>query len=449
MKTSGMRSKSLGFGLMLVSILFPAGAFGHSYGPAPHLAAAPGESPRACTQCHAGNALNSGAGSVRILLASGAVYIPGVKQRLMVHVADPVQKRWGFELSARLDSDPQKTSAGDFAAVDNQTQTICEDNAPKPCATGPTFVTHTSAGTRSGTTGGATFQVDWTPPATNAGTVTLYVAGNAANADGKLTGDFIYTSSVQLTPAIPSAPAISASSVVNAATGLAGPVAPNSWATVYGSNLGVTARSWSGGDFVNGGIPFSLDGVSVLLTQFGAPRLAYVGYVSPNQINFLLPSDLFAAATTMQVRNPAGITAPVPLTVQANAAQVFTLDGKNVLATHADGSFVGRAGLVASVTSSPAAPGETITVFATGLGGTSPALIPGQLPSAPAGLATLPQATIGGAPATVVSGGIAPGVAGEYQLSIQVPANAASGDLPLVIQVGTASTVPVVVTVQK
>ena len=74
-------------------------------------------------------------------------------------------------------------------------------------------------------------------------------------------------------------------------------MAPNSWATIYGTNLGVTTRGWSDGDFVNGQIPFSLDGVSVFLNQFGAPRLAYVGYVSPTQINFLLPSDLNATAT--------------------------------------------------------------------------------------------------------------------------------------------------------
>ena len=106
-----------------------------------------------------------------------------------------------------------------------------------------------------------------------------------------LTGDFIYTSSVQLTPAIPAAPAVTAGNIVSAATSVAGPMAPNSWVTIYGTNLGVTTRAWTDSDFVNGRIPFSLDGVSVVLNLFGAPRLAYVGYVSPTQINFLLPSD--------------------------------------------------------------------------------------------------------------------------------------------------------------
>src|SRR4051812_20166903 len=164
---------------MLVFVSLPLIGWAHSYGPPPGVAGAPGDNPKACTLCHSSSALNSGTGSVKILLQSGAFYIPGVKQRVMVQVADPAQRRWGFELTARLNSDSQNSQAGDFTPVDNMTQVICNDNTPKPCATGPSFITHTSAGTRIGTTGGATFQFDWTPPATNAGPVTFYVAGNA------------------------------------------------------------------------------------------------------------------------------------------------------------------------------------------------------------------------------------------------------------------------------
>ena len=163
-------------------------------------------------------ALNSGTGSVKILLQSGPVYIPGVKQRITVQVADPGQRRWGFELTARLNSDLEKGQAGDFTPVDNMTQVICEDNAPKPCASGPPSSTHTSVGTRNGTRNGVTFQFDWTPPAMNAGPVTFYVAGNAANGDGTNTGDLIYTTSVQLTPVVAAAPTVTAGNVVSAAT---------------------------------------------------------------------------------------------------------------------------------------------------------------------------------------------------------------------------------------
>ena len=72
----------------------------------------------------------------------------------------------------------------------------------------------------------SSFQFDWTPPATNAGPVTLYVAGNAANGnDANMLGDLIYTTSVQLTPVIPAAPTVTAGNIVSAATCAAGPIA--------------------------------------------------------------------------------------------------------------------------------------------------------------------------------------------------------------------------------
>jgi uncharacterized protein (TIGR03437 family) len=418
--------------------LAPATVFGHSYGPKPRVTGAPGDDARACTACHAGT-LNSGAGSVKIVLQGGAVYIPGVKQRVTVQVADPNQQRWGFELSARLNSDAEKGQAGTLTPVDNMTQVICEDYGPTPCATGPAFITHTSAGSRNGARNGVTYQFDWTPPATNAGPVTLFVAGNAANGNNSPAGDLIYTSSMQLSPAIPAAPTVTAGNIISAVTSATGPVAPDSWVTIYGANLGVTSRAWAASDFLNGAMPFSLDGVSVLLT--GAPRLAYVGYVSPTQVNFLMPSDQGAANLTVQVRNPAGISTAVPLTVAATAGQLFTADGKSVLGAKANGNLLSKA--------TPAAPGETIVLYGTGLGPTTPALVPGQVPTEASPLATLPRVTIGGASATVASGSVVPGSAGVYQLVVQVPTDAANGDLPVVLQIGTASSVAATLTVQK
>lgn len=425
--------------ITLISVLLPFGAFGHSYGPAPKLTGAPGEVAGTCTSCHTGNALNSGTGRIQVLLAGSPTYVPGVKQRVVVQLSDAAQRRWGFELSARLNSDLTK-DAGELTPVDNLTQVICDDNAPRPCSSGPAYITQTSAGSRNGLTGGASFQFDWTPPASGAGPVTFFAAGNAANGNSQSTGDFIYTTSVQLAPVTPAAPVISG--VVSAANSVAGAVSPNSWVTVFGTNLSATTRSWNG-DFVNGAIPASVDGVSVLVNQGGQARVLYVGYVSPTQINFLLPSDQspFPGAVTVQVKNPAGISATSPMTVATAAAQLFSADGKYVLATRADGSAVGIPGRAA-------AKGETILVYATGLGATSPAQIAGQVPAGPASLAALPTATIGGTAATVVAGGVVPGSPGLYQLSLQVPTDAAPGDQAVVVRVGTTNTASVLLTVQ-
>ena len=171
--------------------------------------------------------------------------------------------------------------------------------------------------------------------------------------------------------------------------------------------------------------------------------MVYVGYVSPTQINFLLPTDQspFPAAATVQVKNPAGTSAALPITVATAAAQLFTSDGKYALATRADGTAIGRPGLAA-------AKGDTIVLYGTGLGAATPALIPGQIPLTSAGLATLPSATIAGTAATIVSGGVVAGSPGLYQLIVQVPAGAASGDQAVVVRVGTTNTASVLLTVQ-
>src|SRR5438874_10408654 len=102
-------------------------AVAHSYGPPPGTTAAPGEDARACTQCHTGTALNGGGGKIEIVLPNGPTYSPGVTQHIMVHVSDPPQRRWGFQLSARLNSDPANAQAGDLNSTDAFTMVVCSN----------------------------------------------------------------------------------------------------------------------------------------------------------------------------------------------------------------------------------------------------------------------------------------------------------------------------------
>ena len=184
--------------------------YAHSDGPDPRYSGAPGDNAGACTSCHRGQALNSGPGNVQILLPNGNSYTPGVTQHIMVQVSDPQQHRWGFQMSARLKSDQANGQAGDFDPTDGFTQVICDNSRPKPCSSDALvqFIEHTSAGTRNGVTGGVTFEFDWTPPATDSGNIVFYVAANAANGDGNLTGDHIYTSSLEITSSNPAPPTV-------------------------------------------------------------------------------------------------------------------------------------------------------------------------------------------------------------------------------------------------
>ena len=93
--------------------------------------------------------------------------------------------------------------------------------------------------------------------------------------------------------------------VVNGATFTADALAPNTWVTVQGGALSATTRAWATADFANNQLPTKLNGVGVTIN--GEP--AYVEFVSPSQLNVLVPADLPAAAVQVQVTNN-GLNSP-------------------------------------------------------------------------------------------------------------------------------------------
>ena len=119
--------------------------------------------------------------------------------------------------------------------------------------------------------------------------------------------------------------------------------------------------------------------------------------------------------------------------------------GMHVVATHADGSLVGPTSATTGAT--PAAPGETIVLYGTGFGVTSPAAPEGKLITTPLILATPPTITIGSTGSNVVFAGLI--AAGLYQINVTVPVSTPSGDIPVVALVGsTASPGTAVIAVQ-
>jgi len=146
-----------------------------------------------CTACHSTFAVNSGAGSVSI--AVPANYTSGTTYTITVTVSDANQMRWGFELSARTQSGQQAGTL--LAGTDGFTQRLSDSD-------GVQYISHTSDGTRLGTTGGVNFEFQWTAPDVSAGPVIFHAAGNAANGNLANTGDRIYTTSSTSQPQSPS-----------------------------------------------------------------------------------------------------------------------------------------------------------------------------------------------------------------------------------------------------
>jgi uncharacterized protein (TIGR03437 family) len=118
----------------------------------------------------------------------------------------------------------------------------------------------------------------------------------------------------------------------------------------------------------------------------------------------------------------------------------LTTDGQPIV-THADYSLV--------TANSPAHAGETIIIFATGLGPVMPAVATGvAAPLSPLTATVQPSVvTVGGQRAAVAFSGLAPGFAGLYQVNVLVPA-VPPGQVKLILGVNTTAPTTVTIAVQ-
>ena len=412
----------------------------HASGPDVGKSGVPGESTCNEALCHVGTALNAGGGSVAVTFPSGTTYTPGVKQHLVVTIADPAQRMWGFQLTARQAA-ATATMAGSFASTDKTTAVVCGATPRDPgevfldfpgnqnCTISRPFayIEHTQIGSARLANGSQTYEFDWFPPATNVGNITIFVAGNAANGNGNETGDHIYTKTYTLTPASAgSAPAVS--TVISAGGFGAFPSAtPATWIEIYGSNLSTTTRSWEGKDFNGVNAPTSLDGVRVTI----GGQSAFIDYISPGQVNAQVPSNVSTGTAQITVTNAAGTSTAQSVTINPAepgllAPAAFSIGGKQyVVAQFADGSFVLPPNAIAGLTTRQAKPGETIVIYGIGFGPaitSSNTTIPAGQIVQQANQLTMPmQMQIGGQPATLSYFGLAPNFVGLYQFNVTVP----------------------------
>jgi uncharacterized protein (TIGR03437 family) len=260
--------------------------------------------------------------------------------------------------------------------------------------------------------------------------VALDSAGNYYIADQDF--DRIRKVTIGATP--PPEPQISANGVVNGASFGAGLVS-GSWATIQGTNLSSVTDTWDN-FIVNGHLPTMVDNVSV--TIGGQP--AYVYFISPTQINFIVP-NLSLGEQGITVTNSGIASASVNVETVMFAPAFFAWPNNQVVATFQDFSYAAASGTFSGVTTTPAKPGETIILWGTGFGPTNPAAAEGEeTPSTTTySTQTLPTVTVNNVSATVYGAALAPGFAGLYQVAIQVPSSLSSGNWPVVATVGGMS----------
>lgn len=416
----------------------------HSTGPDPGYTAAPGDAALACASsgCHTSSAkggpINANGGSVSVTFSSGT-YTPGAPVNVTVKVAEAGQRVFGFQMTARLESNPRTLVAGRFVYQSGTgLLVLCPDggngtprgiNGTCPAVE---YIEHSAASS----TGTWTFS--WTPPATASGPVGFYIAGNAANGNGTNDGgDHIYTAKFVLNPAAPcTSAAPTVDHVISAGSfGARTDFAPGSWLEIYGANMGGALKLWEGSDFNGVNAPTSLDGVGVKING----RDAYTWVVSAGQVNAQAPDNEGAGPLNLTVTNCAATSAPISVT-QARAAPgmwappTFTSNGKQLLgALTPDGTtYIGN---IAGLTSRPAKPRETLIAYGVGFGATNPPIAPGVIVGQQNATAETFTMTIGGAPAPTSYAGLAPGFVGLYQFNFLVP-DVPDGDQPVVIKLG-------------
>lgn len=241
-------------------------------------------------------------------------------------------------------------------------------------------------------------------------------------------------------------PAISAGGVV-ALSSTSSTIQPGAWASIFGSNLiaGTAPATW------NGAFTTTLGGTSVTVNN----RPAYLVYASPTQINFQAPDDSTRGPVNVTVTTPNG-SAGATVTL-ANQAPAFSLlgDANNhaaaiILRSNGSGAYgggtydiVGPAGSSLGYPTVPAKAGDSVVMFGTGFGPTTPVVPAGQPFSSSAPATSAIGITINGHSVTPTFAGLSsPGL---FQFNLTVPAGLGTGDQPLIATVNGVSTQPGVV----
>ncbi len=258
------------------------------------------------------------------------------------------------------------------------------------------------------------------------------------------------------------------SAVVNAASFLnTDTAAPEEMISIFANGLGTTNQLY--------GFPSTtVEGVSVTINGIPTPFTALAA--SGSQINLVAPSNLPTTGTVqVQLTTPTGTSIDYPLIMNPAVPGIFLVTvPSDPTADIAVAQFANTVWLVVptsaatalqipqnctesnanplSICGQPAAPGDYLVLYATGLGEVTPNGDPSGTPLATGVVAPVsgsplyettatPTVQVGGIAATVLFSGVAPGTAGEYQIDFQVPSGVTEGDaVPLTVSMPGSNT---------
>ncbi len=248
------------------------------------------------------------------------------------------------------------------------------------------------------------------------------------------------TATITLSPPVgPIAPQISIAGVTNAASFRSatdqGGVSPGQLVTFFGQDMGpvqLAGLRLDGAGLVGN----TLAGTRVLFDGVAAPMI----YTSATQLTAVVPYAIEGRATTqVQVEYEGRRSNTIALPVINAAPALFTADSTG----RGQGAILNQNGTLNAPTNQ-ADRGSIVVLYLTGEGATNPTGVDGKPNASPAPQPKLPvSVSIGGIDAQILYAGGAPGlVAGVMQINVRIPQSAQSGELPIAVNVGSASSWP-------
>jgi uncharacterized protein (TIGR03437 family) len=307
-----------------------------------------------------------------------------------------------------------------------QAQTVAV-SATSAAASGGSWLT---VNPTSGTTP-AILSVSVSPAGLNPGTYNGTITVTGANG---AQGMPIVNVTLTVTASLPPLPTINGAT--NAASYATGAVSPGELVTIFGTNIGPSAAASATTDPSTGKLATTIGGVQVLFDGTAAPMIN----ASSTQVSAVVPYEMAPVASPSVWIKYAGQASNVfQLTSATTAPGLFTQNSSG----SGPGVILNQDNTV-NKPGNPAAKGSIVQVYLTGEGQTSPPSVTGVITAAnlsppqvtPAPLLAV-GVTINGQPASYVYAGEAPSlVAGMMQLNVQIPANAPSGGLAILVSIG-------------
>jgi uncharacterized protein (TIGR03437 family) len=201
--------------------------------------------------------------------------------------------------------------------------------------------------------------------------------------------------------------------------------------SIFGANLSWYTYALESSDIAGNVLPIELEGVKVYVDNWPSPML----YVSGTQINFIVPGNEIAGDITVRVVREGEWGPEVTVTLVDAAPALFDTGTGYAIATHADGSLI--------TTGSPGQGGETVVVYATGLGATQPNPSPGAIPQSAAPMQWLSSLVVSLDGTALPSfrikyAGATPDSVGLYQINLELPPDVGT-DPEIQVAVGAQS----------